>query len=262
MIKQLRFSLALALLFAFQHTAIATTDPRFVRISKDELRQAIATIPISSSQHAVITARADASRLQREAYEGYTTIWRKNQQDANANLRRGIAGFDYWMRVSSLPQQQAGVTVQQEIDLYTTTRQCLAEAVRLNPRSVDALVAYGFFSWQFDNRMDEGLAMVKKAMRISPGSARAHYSLGSIYSNPSGNAYNPQKAEQELELVARLNPTWASPRWDLMLLYINTNRFKAAQAALNSYLNVVPMFMRKSNSVEEMRIAINKGLTT
>lgn len=260
MFKQLPVGVLLTAFILLQHICVAATDPRFMGVNKDQLRQLIAKTPISSSQHAIITARAESSQLQREAYEGYTSVWRKRQRDPNANLRRGVAALNYWLKVSSLPQKQAGVTVQQELLLYTNAKEGLATAFKLNPRSVDALVAYGYFSWQFDNRMDEGLSLVKRAVQLNPKSARVRANLGSIYSNPSGNAYNPQLAKRELELAIQLDPAWAFPRWHLMLLQINTRQFRAAQSSLLSYRNIVPVSRRNNVSVREMQAAINNGL--
>ena len=258
--KQLQISAVLIISALLQHTAFAATDPRFTLISQIQLRQAIEQTPISSPQHAIITARADVSGLQGEAYGSYTAIWAKKRHDANANLRRGIAALNYWLKVSALSQQPKDVTVQQELNLYSAARECLATSVKINPQSVDALVAYGYFSWQFDNRMAEGLGLLKKAARLNSKSARAHANLGSIYSNLSGNAYNPQEAKRELETAIQLSPNWAFPRWNLMLLHINTRQFQAAQKSLESYLSVVPASIHNDASVKEIQSAINKGL--
>lgn len=255
MVSRIRIIMAVLLLCASCAYAVWHKDPRFMPISMGHLKQAIEQTPIDSDQQARLTARADASRLQKETYETYTTLWKKNPSSAHANLRRGIAAQQYWQH---LFRSRRNAAPSQAYEVYKVARSCLAKAVQLQPKSVPANVAYGFFLWQYDNQMDEGLALVRKAVSLAPKDARAHANLGNIYSNPSGNAYNPQKAEEELQKAVALDSSYAYPHWLLISLYVNTKKFKEAQREMEAYLKLAPEGAAQDEKI--FQTAIDKGL--
>lgn len=248
----------LTLLFCVCGYAAENKDPRLVVISQKDLRQLIRRTPINSPKHAVITARSRASHLEEVAYEEYTSIWRKTPDNAFANLRRGIAALNYSDRIGFVERGKAGLTLQQEAALSVTVRSCLAKAAQLQPNSAPANVAYGFFLWQYDNKMDEGLALLRETAAFAPKDARVHANLGNIYSNKSGNAYNLGKAEEELRTAVRLDRTYAYPLSLLISLYTNEERYKDAQWAMKAYLKLSPP--RAKADMQIYQTAIDAGL--
>lgn len=231
-------------------------DPRLIRISEQELQRLIRQTPIESPQHARLAARAVSSGLQKVAYEQYTALWQRNRANGYANLRRGIAAQEYWRYTGRLGGQR--LPPQEEHELFRTARSCLSKAVSLLPDSAAAHVAYGFFIWQWGNQMGPGLNYLRKAARLAPEEARVHANLGSVYSNPSGNAYNPQQAEQALRKAIQLDSSYAYPRRLLASLYLNTKRYKEAQRELQAYLSLAPPGTEKAVVIYQR--AINQGL--
>jgi tetratricopeptide (TPR) repeat protein len=232
--------------FASCLQAAQKKDPRYLPISAKELQQRVQKTPIDSPQHALLTARANIANLQKVAYDQYTAIWKRKPNDGHANLRRGIAAQNYWQHI--LHSTKISGTERFPAlfyDLQRTARQCLHKASTLLPDSSSAQIAYGFFLWQWDNQMEKGLTLLKKAVSLSPKDARARANLGSVYAKRSGNAYDPQKAEEELKLASRLDPTYAYPHWLLVSLYINTHQYKNAQQAMQTYLNLTPPAARQ-----------------
>lgn len=235
--------------------AAPKSDPRFKSITAKELKQRIQETPISSPQHALLTARGRSAKLQKLVYEQYTLVWKKKLNDGHANLRRGIAAQNYWEHIRHTTKTRLPATF---YELHGVIRGCLSKAVELMPNSPSANVAYGFFLWQWDNQMNSGLALLKKAVTLDAKDARAHANLGNVYANRSGNAYDPRKAEEELRLATQLDSTYAYPYWLMVSLYVNTKRYKDAEQALHRYLSLTP-----PSAAQGMRIyqsAIDRGL--
>ena len=101
-------------------------------------------------------------------------------------------------------------------------------------------MAYGYFLWQWDNNMTEGLALMKKAIAQEPTIATFHIILAEVYFNPSGNAYSLENMDKEIRTAMRLDPGYAQPHLFLVWLHLRKKQFAAAQKELQAYLSLAP----------------------
>ena len=102
---------------------------------------------------------------------------------------------------------------------------------------------------------------MKRAAELAPNSPTVHATLGLVYSNSSGNAYNPQKAEQELRAAIRLDPVFAYPHLVLASFYTyDQKQYQQAQKELNTYKNLAPPPIVGGQNVEVLQTAIDRGL--
>lgn len=165
-------------------------DPRFLSISLSDLQQEVSQLPLTSSKHDLLIARAGASGLNKQVYEIYIQIWMKNPNNSYANLWLGDAAWDYWIYVTHQPKASPELSSA----LWNIMQSCLKKAVALDPSSSMANADYGFIQWQHNLKGREGVAMLKKALAKEPGNPYFHRLLGDIYTNPSGHYYEPDLA--------------------------------------------------------------------
>lgn len=229
-----------ALIATFFTTCICAAqqkDARLLPIKEQQLKQLVQRTPIVSSEHLILLSRARSSRLTGFAYEQYTLLWKNRSKNAHTNLWRGISAPMYWRHSkSATPQKRAS----RSEDIFIVARACLAKAVELQPNSATANMEYGFFLWQYGNRVDEGLALLRKAALLAPRDPRAHTFLGLVYSNPTGNAYNLQKAEKALKTAIRLDASYAFPHELLASIYRRQGRHQEAQREMQAYRSLLP----------------------
>jgi tetratricopeptide (TPR) repeat protein len=239
--------------------ATPAKDPRLEKITKQELQRIAQKMPLGSSGHTKLLSRASRWNLADVAYQQYTLIWKKHPESASANLLRGLSARNYMDSLSgSLRQKNTASALEQVASLHQVTRSCLSKAVRLDPNSFTANLAQGFFLWQYDNQMPEGLSLMQKAVKIAPNDPRGHATLGEVYSNRSGNAYNPQKSEEEFKTAIRLDRSYAYPLSGLVFLYVNAERYKDAQWAMKAYLKLSPPSAKAGMQIYQT--AIDAGL--
>lgn len=213
----------------------AQPDRRLMPIQPRELQKSVRQLPLNSSEHVVLLSRARSSNLEKLAYHEYTTVWKTKPQDANANLFRGMSALMFWRSGLFSPKP-----TRRDTTVFQVARSCLQKAVTLRPRSSLANMEYGFFLWQFGNDMPNGLSLLNKAVLIAPEDARSHIYLGLVYSNPSGNAYDMQKAEKEVQMAIRLDPTYAFPHDLLSGIYTRLGRKSEAQIESQKYQSLLP----------------------
>lgn len=236
-------------------------DPRLLPISKPQLQRLIQKTPLRSPEHLRLISRSGNSGLAQAAYLQYNALWKKSN-NAETNFLRGLAAQRYMNFLNDPFKKPANLQafLKQSNELHAITRSSLAQAVKLQPKSPTANVAYGFFLWQYDSRMADGLALVQNGVSLNPKSAGARATLGSIYANSSGNAYNPKKAEQELQKAIALDPSYAFPHWGLMALAVEMKEYQKAQREMSAFLKLAPDGTAQKPSVKLMQGVINKGL--
>lgn len=242
--------------------AIEHKDSNLLPIGAKELRELIQHTPADSAQHQTLISRAYVSGFAKEAYEEYAQLWKKQPNDAYANFLLGMAAERYMQYLTS---PFANVKDRQKHfkevnNLQEIARLHLSKTIRLQPKLAMANTVYGFFLWQYDNRMSEGLALVKKGVELDPKRSGGHSILGMMYANSSGNAYNPKRAEKELSTAILLNPLNSSPHEQLAWLYVNLRRYKEAQKEVQIYLSLVPESIAQSPGIKILKQAIDRGL--
>ncbi|HEY0073649.1 MAG TPA: tetratricopeptide repeat protein [Abditibacteriaceae bacterium] len=239
-------------------------DPRLAPISADALRKAIKSTPIDSPSHFHLLSRAYDVNLAKNAYEQYALLWKNSPNDANTNLLVGIAAKQYMKQ--AMLQTSDPETTKRQIKRYNALhlicRARLAESVKLAPDSTTAHVAYGFFLWQNDNQQEKGLRLVKKGVALNPKSTGGHATLGAIYSNSSGKAYNPTKAITELKTAIALDSKFAYPHERLAWLYVELKKYKEAKRSFEKLLSLSPDNTIKKPAMQLLQSLINKGLSS
>ena len=78
-----------------------------------------------------------------------------------------------------------------------------------------------------NDRHDESMRLLKRALNAFPGSARAHYLLGAEHAQIG--MYD--RAVTEMTEAVRLDPTLAAAHFQLGLLHVTAGRVREAQAA-------------------------------
>lgn len=148
------------------------------------------------------------------------------------------------------------------LDPVALARSCFAQAIKINPNSALINLEEGFFLWQWDGKMDEGLKMMRHALEMSPNEPIIHLRLSEVYANHSGNAYDLEKSLGELRTVLRLAPSLSATHADLVNVWIQKKNYTKAQSELQIYLHMVPERMKQSKWVQWKQQAIDAGLNS
>ena len=235
-------------------------DEGLMPISQAELIKRIQKTPLSSPEHPTLISRAYMSQLQLSAYEQYTLIWRKHQNDANANYLRGIAAEDYWLWAGR-PGAQGPKLSLAELNHYPSIiRTSLAKSVELAPNNARAKMSYGYFLWQYDNQMTDGLTLMNQAIKQNPSLPTIHTLLAEVYLNPSTKSYNVNSAEKEARTALQLDPSYARSHLILVRLYINKKQPENAQKELRAYLDLAPPELEQASWIKSYQTMIEYTL--
>lgn len=238
-------------------SAEAAQDPRSVLISQKQLVQKIRSTPLSSDEHFVLIRRALSSKLSQVAFAEYSSRWQKSQDDARANLFRGLAALRD-MEVSMYSMS----TLKRANYLRDVVRSSLSKAHEKGPADSAATLAYGYYLWQYDRQRSRGLDLMLDAERTAPLSPTVQSTLGAVYAESSQNPdYNPQKAIEHLRTAIRLDPLSSGPRWTLAHLYAyNLRQFQLAQKEFNECKKLLPTHAVGDPTVANMQSYISMGL--
>lgn len=242
-------TLLVALLLAVATASAAQRkDPRMIPISQQQIQQQVQHTPLRSHGHLETILKARSSGFAKTVYEQYALKQKQNPNDPYAKLWLGIAADEYLDYagspfVNSLSSSQAYKFRQQ-------VRSNLAGAVEALPNSALANARYGFFLWQDDNQMSKGLALVKKSVSLDPKEPVTHVTLARIYSNATGNAYDPAKAKESVDAAIRLDPSFAYPHWVKAGLHINSKEYDKAQRDMQAYLSLAPPTFAQNPAVK------------
>ena len=253
------FALAAVFLASAGHAA-QVKDPSQEPISQAELKRLITTTPLTSPIQFKLIPRAAASGLEKAAFEQYSLIAQKQPNNGDALLLQGLTAEKYWFYArqkngNGLPDRM------QEAHLLESVGTYLAKASSLLPNSAVADEAYGRYLWQFKHDNAGGLKLLEKAIAIAPKSASAHAYLADMYSNPSPELFSPAKAQAELLEAARLDPTYAFPRFGLARLYVDQKHFQEAETQLKAYAALIPPSSAEFSNVKFLQQVIDDGLS-
>ncbi len=217
----------------------ALKDVRRQPITRAELTREIRQTPLDSPTQLRDLLRASHSGLLDVAYALYTQTWQAKQQDASANLLRGVAAELYWdASMDPTRRRHYGLNTSRQ-DLFAVAQDCLRQAAAA-PHSAEADMEWGYFLWQFGDQEAQGLALLEKAVVLQPSSPRVHATLGLVYSNQSGNAYSLSKATTELVRAAQLDPSYAYPHILLSGIYALEGETAMADKQRRIYLSLLP----------------------
>jgi Flp pilus assembly protein TadD len=143
----------------------------------------------------------------------------------------------------------------------------LSRAVRLEPKSARANMEYGYFLWQYDNNdssiADQGFSLIEKSVQLSPKDPATHALLGVACINPYGSRkahYNPARATTELRTAIALDPHYAYPHWQLVVLDTLLKKYTEAQVQMNNFLSLSPADAANDKFIKILQGAINEGL--
>ncbi len=210
-------------LFAFFVTplapALAMTDERLLPITRSVVTERIAHLPISSAAQIKILLRAENSHVLDTAYEQYTLLWNKNPKNPYTNLLRGLSAELFFSDSMDLRLQPLYGLQSSRTDLFPVAASCLKTAAVTSPKSAEAKAEYGYWLWQFGDETEQGLSLVKDAVKLAPSNSRIYATLGLIYSNQSSNAYSLNQATAELQHAVQLDPSYAYPHALLARIY-------------------------------------------
>lgn len=202
--------------------------------------------PLNAQRQAVLLSRANCWGLQKVAYRLSKKQAQKYVRSPDAQLVCGMA-MRYYAEDQFFNNKKNSVVLFGQMMLVI--RHQLSESLRMNPKSTLPNLVYGFWMWQFDGRMDEGLRLVKKAHSINPLHVGAIATLGDMYSNASGNCYDARQAEQMLKLAIKMDPNYAYPKVMLVSLLCKKKRYKEAKKYMKDYVKVIPEEFSESPSV-------------
>ena len=198
-----------------------------------------------SSQHEMFIFNAKKGQFEEDAYLFYHRLTQKHQTEKFPLLWRGMSAFIFWQ--SRFLKQSSAVQIQ-----LVEAREAFAGAERLMPEDPILLREYGFFLWQYESQMDKGLKMIQKAEKLRPTDPYVHKTLGNVYSNHSGNAYNLLKAEKEYREAIRLNPDLHGAYWGLSMLFFDMGKYREAQEQMKIYLRLDPQAEQRGKDYRDI----------
>ncbi len=237
----MRLISALMIVLVLSQTTFAQQrkDPRVRIITRTQLQQLIIKTPVNSRIHGRIIGWAQESGLIGAAYVQYDSLWRKQPKSACANLWRGITALSY-LDVASFPSSKVRLSGDQKARLFENGRSGLRNAVALQPNLSWANAAYGGFLFNQTNGEQEGLALMRKSVKLEPTNVSAWAALGDGLINPYRSVHNAKEGEQALLKATRLDPLYASPHLSLIRLYVEQKRFGEAQRQLQTFVSLTP----------------------
>lgn len=231
--------LCLAVFLCNLHQATGKADARLSLITSSELQKNITQTPLASPLQQQLLSRARQSHLIDIAYYQYTTLWKQHPNDPELNVLRGISA-EYLQSDSMKPELRQIYRLSEGQNLFSVASECLAKGVALRPASALACSEYGFFLWQFGNRLPQGLALLSKATKIDANNPHIHAIWGLVYANPDGGAYNLRKAVYELKVSSNLDPSYAFPHELLANIYTRLNQTVMAMYEQNKFQQLLP----------------------
>lgn len=226
-------------LFCQASSIAGDKDKRLTAISASQLQQAISQTPLNSPLQQELMSRARHAHLMGVAYIQYSALWRQQPNNAYANLLRGVSA-EYLEWDSMYPELRPLYKSYTQDSLLPVAASCLKKAAKLAPNSCVANTEAGFFFWQFGNDLPEGLSLLRKAIKLAPNDAQVHVMWSLVYSNPTTNSYDSQKALEQLALAARLDPTYAFPHKLMADLYNRLKQPVKAEQERSRYQSLIP----------------------
>ncbi len=219
--------------------ATGEKDKRLTAISTSQLQAMILHTPLNAPLQMEVLSRARHSHLMDVAYEEYTALWMQKPNDAFTNLLRGSSA-EYLESDGMEPALKDTYRRYAQENLFSVARDCLRKATQLAPNSAVANMEEGFFLWQFDEKLPEGIGYLQKALQLAPKNPRIHATLGDVYANPYGKSYNLQKAIAQLNTAATLDPTYAFPHDLLANIYSRLGQSAKAKIERDKYQSLLP----------------------
>jgi len=137
------------------------------------------------------------------------------------------------------------IAAYQASDRVPEARKVLSEALKNNPKDLDALLQRGELALNTGN-LGDAETDLNRVLKLKPESAQVHYALSRLY-KARGTVLTHR---QELNEVLRLNPTLLLVRLELAQSLVAGNAAKAALELLNdapeSQQNLLPMIERRN----------------
>lgn len=260
--QNLTVGLFLLIAFCSGISRVSAIDPRLEWISPQQLQKSIRATPLASTQqHIYLLSRASSSSLDWMSYKEYTAIWQKNKEAAYPNLYRGPASLNFYNSQYS-PWKNPTLSNIKLAEIRRNAGNSLLRASIRLPESSAAQLAYGHFAWQYGGNMKRGLQIVEGVKQRTPKLPSVHSTLGWIYGNKSGNAYNLVEAESELLEAVRLDPKYAAPRARLVFFYLEDAERDVgkAQQHYKIWLSLLPPHLRKAPDVLRLQKIMHMAL--
>ena len=238
MTKTLRHFIFIFSALAFGSAALAEPDPRQAPITRDALISGIRREPLNSGRHYDLIIRARNSGLLADAETELAALVREHPMSAQANYLAGACSIIMDLAIAQgvklppSPLPHAGY--------IGNARTYLKRALDLDGKLADACTLYGYVLWQEDHKFDEGLALLRKGVRMAPNEARAHYWLALVLGNPTGPSYDAMGAYREMQIAARLDSRYIPPRVFLALLCRRLGRNAEAAAHERAWRSLLP----------------------
>ena len=250
--------------FCSNVTRVEAIDPRLEWIGPQQLQKKIRTTPLASTQqHIYLLSRASSSSLDWLSYKEYTALWKKSQDAGYTNLYRGLSSLNFYNSQYS-PWGKPTLSHTQLAKIQTNAGASLLRASVTLPDSAVAQLAYGYFAWQYGRKMKRGLQILEQVKRRDPKLPSVHATLGIVYGNQSGNAYDIRRAEQALLEAVRLDSKYAAPRAQLVFFYSRkaSRDIPKAKQHYNIWLTLLPGHLKSKESVRQIQKEMNLAMAS
>ena len=239
-------------------------DPRLEWISPQQLQKRIRTTPLDSTQqHVYLLSRATSSSLSWLSYKEYSALWKKSQDAGYTNLYRGLSSLNFYNSQYS-PWGKPTLSHTQLAKIRADAGVSLLRASVALPDSDVAQLSHGYFAWQYGRNMRRGLQILEQVRQRNPKMPSIHATLGSVYNNRSGNAYNTVRAEQALLESVRLDPKYAAPRAQLVFFYSDKDHrnIPKAKQHYKVWLTLLPAHLKNKKSIRELQKEMNAAMAS
>ena len=218
------YSLLLGIIFGLSNYQMANADSgkdrRAMPITRTALTTGLRSVNLDIEAKEDLISRAAYSHLTEVAYDVCSSLWREHSDLAEANLLRGVASGKL-----NIEKYQGSP----DDELWNISKVSLAEAYRLDPKSPEVMLEYGWFIWNYSIDRDLGKKLVDKALLLLPNSPRAHTIEGSVLATPGTKYVDTTKAIDEIEVAIKLDPTYAYAHKTLWSVYGGMRRAADAE---------------------------------
>ncbi len=242
---------------------VNAADPRLEWITSQKLQQQIRSTPLASTRtHVYLLSRASSSSLSWLSYKEYSVLWQKNQNGGYANLYREMSALNFY-NSQYTPWTKPTLSNVRLAKIRGDAGKSLLKASIQLPDSDVAQLAYGYFMWQYGGNMGRGLNIIKQVEQRNPKLPSVHATLGSIYGNQSGNAYNLAKAEQEYLEAISLDSNYAAPRSSLVFFYLDyvDRDVNKAHKQYKVWLSLLPPHLLRDPGVLRLQKTMRNALS-
>jgi tetratricopeptide (TPR) repeat protein len=202
----------------------------FIHETQKQYDQALAEY--STALNLVRKGEPRDSKTESELYArlGNAHMLANNLEAARKNFEQAVA-----INPSSGPAYSYLGTLCDKLKQHDLAIEMFGRAIALNPWDVVSIHNFGLF-YLHSEQFDDATIQLKRTIELAPEHADAHSDLAYVY----GKQGKYDLMEAEAKSATYYDPKSSAARYNLAILYLNTNRIEEAVAQYQAIVQVVP----------------------